>query len=113
MGELCWVERGGLLRCPKWQPAGMGVRPPAAAPACLPPSRPVSCPRAASLAPPALQVGLTANSSILGAGGFNSYLWGNPDIHLFNISVADQPRWIASADPPLVRPRGGPGSGRQ
>ncbi|PRW58602.1 MFS general substrate transporter [Chlorella sorokiniana] len=45
-------------------------------------------------------VGLTANTSILGAGGFNSYLAGNPDIHLFNISVADKPRWVASADPP-------------
>lgn len=54
-------------------------------------------------------MGLTANNSILGAGGFNSYLYGNPDIYLFNISQADKPRWVASADPPRVR---GAGRGR-
>lgn len=50
-------------------------------------------------------MGLTANTTVLGAGGFNSYLYGQPDIHLFNVSVADKPRWIASADPPKVLAR--------
>jgi hypothetical protein len=46
-------------------------------------------------------VGLSADRKVLAAGGLLSVLKGQPEIFFFDVSNANDPRFISSSDPPL------------